>query len=253
VQTRPRQGRVAAQDPCAGDVGQPVPGRHGPGAVASGAGPGRLECEGGPTVGLDRDLDGEREVAAEGDRHGQQVPCERRRVTSVAGQDVAHRPGRQEGAGRDLACRFAADRGVHDAPDHLDGVEPAMKDAAGQHAAGPSALPAAPPPNHHRGALRSPTDPAPLAAPVDQATATCRAARDPRPDRWRHVGGRMRPETAGRQPAVDSRSTPSPISAAIFGRFVPIESCRQHQDAGALEVVLVGIAVDRVEVVPGPE
>jgi dTDP-4-dehydrorhamnose 3,5-epimerase len=46
----------------------------------------------------------------------------------------------------------------------------------------------------------------------------------------------MIPVTLVYQPVSDVAATPSPFSAAIFGRFMPIESCRQHLPEGFLQM-----------------
>ncbi len=98
VMDGPWQARVGAEDPPAGDEGQPPPGRRSGRAAASRGGPGRPEAEGGSPFKLEGDLDGEGQLTAQGHAHGQQAGGEGRGLASVAGPDVAHGPGRLWGA-----------------------------------------------------------------------------------------------------------------------------------------------------------
>ena len=167
-------------------------------------------------------------MSAEGDTQGQQAGRELRGVSPVAGADVAHGSGRQAGRGRDVTDRRPPDAGRDDLPERVDPVKAAMQDPLGQRTAGPPAPPTAPPRDPHQAALRSLAEPSSVAAPPDQSAAARPAAPPPRPGHLLHARGMMARATSIYQPVSDVTATPSPFSAAITSRFIPIQSCRQQ-------------------------
>ena len=146
--------RVGAEDPPAGDGGQPPPRRRPGRTAASGGQPRRAKAEGGPALGLEGDVDGEGDLVAEGDAQGQQAVREPGGVLPVAQAEVAHGPRRDAGRDRDLAHRRPPESGGDDPPDRVDPVEAAMQDPFGKRAAGPPAPPTAQAPDTHQAAPR---------------------------------------------------------------------------------------------------
>jgi hypothetical protein len=196
--------------------------------MTSGGCPRCPEAEGGPALGLDRDVDRDRQMATEGDAQGQQARGELWGVIPVAGTDVAHGPRRHAGRDRDLAHRRAPDASADDPPDRVDPVEAAMQDPFGKLTAGPPAPPAAQPPDPNQTALRSLAQLPPIAALADQPAAARAAAPASRPGHLLHVRRMMTPGTSRYQPVSDATPTPSSFSAAITSGFISIQSCRQQ-------------------------
>lgn len=124
-------------------------------AAASGGRPRRPQAEGGPSFGLNGDVDGEGQMAAQCDAHRQQTDGEVRGVIPVARRDVAHGPRRDAGRDRDLARRRPSDPGRDDPAERVDVIEVAMQDALRKRAARAPAPPAAPAPDPDQAALRS--------------------------------------------------------------------------------------------------
>jgi hypothetical protein len=132
-------------------------------------------------LGFNGDVEGEGQMATQGDAQGQQAGCERRGVIPIAPADVSHGPRRHAGRDRDLAHRGAPDAGRDDPSERVDAVKAAMQDAVGKRAACACTPPTAQPRDPDRGALRSLTQLPPIAAPPDHPAATGPATPSLRP------------------------------------------------------------------------
>ena len=214
------EARVGAEDPPAGDGGEPPPRRRSRRPLASCGRPRCPEAEGGPALGLDRDVDREGRMAAEGDAQGQQTGCEHRGVIPVAGVDVAHGPRRHAGRGRDLTGPRPPDAGRDGPPDRVDVIEAAVQDALGKLATCPPAPPDSASARPAPGRARVPSGAAGDGCPI-------RSAGRRRPDR--SCG---HPRSGRSAPAPSDQPAAARPDSSVPARSPATSTMSRHDDPG---------------------